>query len=78
MNAMNARQPRVIIGFSALALAASLLVSCGGGSDSSGGDSGAVTTGILSGTATKGPVGSATVKAFAINDGALRRLVMLY
>ena len=29
----------------------------------------AATTGTLSGTATKGPVGSATVKAFAINNG---------
>ena len=71
MNAMNARQPRVMIGLSVLALAASLLVGCGGGSgsDDSGGSPGSAITGTLSGTATKGPVGSATVKAFAIDNG---------
>jgi hypothetical protein len=70
MNAMYARQPRAMIGFSVLALAVSLLVGCGGGSDSSGGDAGAMTTGTLSGTATKGPVSGAAVKAFAIINGA--------
>ena len=71
MHAMNARQPRVMIGLSVLALAASLLVGCSGGSgsDDSGGSPGSAITGTLSGTATKGPVGSATVKAFAINNG---------
>ncbi|MEY2919938.1 MAG: hypothetical protein RL261_1243 [Pseudomonadota bacterium] len=71
MNSMNARQPRPMIGFSALALAVSLLVGCGGGgSSSSGGGPPVVTTGTLSGTATKGPVSGAAVKAFAINNGA--------
>jgi hypothetical protein len=71
MNTMNARQPRVMMGFPALVVAVSLLVGCGGGgSDSSGGGPAAVTTGILSGTATKGPVNGAAVRAFAINNGA--------
>ena len=71
MNTMNARQPRVTMGVSALALAVSLLVGCGGGG-SAGSDGGpaAVTTGTLSGTATKGPVSGAAVKAFAISNGA--------
>ncbi len=70
MNTMNARQPRLMIGFSALALAVALLVGCGGGGSASGDGPAAVTTGTLSGTATKGPVGSATVKVFAIGNGA--------
>lgn len=70
MNTMNARQPRLMIGFSALALAVALLVGCGGGGSASGDGPAAVTTGTLSGTATKGPVGSATVKVFAISNGA--------
>ena len=71
MFTMNVRQPRVMIGFSALALAVSLLVGCGGGgSGNSSGGPAAVTTGTLSGTATKGPVSGAAVKAFAINNGA--------
>jgi hypothetical protein len=71
MFTMNVRQPRVMIGFSALALAVSLLVGCGGGgSGNSSGGPAAVTTGTLSGTATKGPVSRAAVKAFAINNGA--------
>jgi hypothetical protein len=70
MNTMNARQPRLMIGFSALALAVSLLVGCGGGGSGNSGGPGAVTTGTLSGTATKGPVSGAAVKAFAINNGA--------
>jgi hypothetical protein len=68
---MNARQPRLMISFSALALAVSLLVGCGGGGGNSGAGSAAVTTGTLSGTATKGPVSGAAVKAFAINNGAM-------
>jgi hypothetical protein len=70
MNTMNARQPRSMIGFSALALAISLLVGCGGGGSGNGGGPAAVTTGTLSGTATKGPVSGAAVKAFAVNNGA--------
>jgi len=70
MYSTKTRHLRVMLGFSALALSASLLVGCGGGGNSSGGNSGAVTTGTLSGTATKGPVSGATVKAFAINNGA--------
>src|SRR6187399_1950455 len=73
MNTTTARRPRVMIGFSALAFAISLLVGCGGGgsnSNSSGGGPVAATTGTLSGTATKGPVGGAAVQAFAINNGA--------
>ena len=71
MFTMNVRQPRVMIGFSALALAVSLLVGCGGsGSGNSSGGPAAVTTGTLSGTATKGPVSGAAVEAFAINNGA--------
>ena len=71
MNTMNARQPRLMIGLSALALAVSLLVGCGGGgSASSDGGPTAVTTGTLSGTATKGPVSGAEVKVFAISNGA--------
>jgi hypothetical protein len=71
MNTMNMPRLRALFGLSAVALSASLLVACGGGSGSSGGGSpGSVTTGTLSGTATKGPVSSATVKAFAINNGA--------
>jgi hypothetical protein len=72
MNTMNARQPRVMIGLSTLALAASMLVGCGGGgsgNDNSGGGPGTAATGILSGTATKGPVGGAAVRAFAVNNG---------
>lgn len=66
----NARLPRVTTGLSVLALAASLLVGCGGGGSASDGGPAAVTTGTLSGTATKGPVSGAAVKAFAINNGA--------
>ena len=59
-----------MIGFTALALAVSLLVGCGGGGSASDGGPAAVTTGTLSGTATKGPVSGAAVKAFAISNGA--------
>jgi hypothetical protein len=50
------------------ALSASALVACGGGSGGGGGSTSA-TTGTLSGTATKGPVSGATVRAFAVNNG---------
>lgn len=69
MCSINTRRMRAMLSISAMALAASLLVGCGGGGGSGGGSSGSITTGTLSGTATKGPVGSATVKAFAISNG---------
>jgi hypothetical protein len=50
------------------ALSATALVACGGGGGDGGGGTSA-TTGIISGTATKGPVSGATVRAFAINNG---------
>jgi len=74
MNPLNTRRMHAMLGLSAMALSASLLAGCGGGGGSSDGSSGvssgSVTTGMLSGTAIKGPVGSATVKAFAITNGA--------
>ena len=71
MHTMSARHPRVMFGFLVMALAVSLLVGCGGGGGTGGGDPEAGASGTLSGTAIKGPVGSATVKAFAINSGAM-------
>jgi hypothetical protein len=50
------------------ALSATALVACGGGGGDGGGSTSA-TTGTISGTATKGPVSGATVRAFAINNG---------
>jgi hypothetical protein len=70
---MNTRRLRAMVGLSVMALAGALLAGCGGGSGGSGdggNGAGSVTTGTLSGTATKGPVGNATVKAFAISNGA--------
>lgn len=61
---------RAMGGLAAIALSTSLLVGCGGGS---GDSSGSITTGTLSGTATKGPVGGASVKAFAVTNGAKGR-----
>jgi hypothetical protein len=58
-------------GLAAIALSASLLVGCGGGG--SGDPSGPITTGTLSGTATKGPVGGASVRAYAVTSGAKGR-----
>jgi hypothetical protein len=52
------------------ALSATTLVACGGGGGGGDGGSGtSATTGTISGTATKGPVSGATVRAFAINNG---------
>ena len=51
------------------ALSATALVACGGGGGAGGGDTTA-TNGIISGTATKGPVSGATVTAYAITNGA--------
>jgi len=60
---------RAMGGLAAIALSASMLVGCGGGSSGAGDPSGSITTGTLSGTTTKGPVSGATVRAFAINNG---------
>jgi hypothetical protein len=50
------------------ALSTTALVACGGGGDDGSGST-SVTTGTISGTATKGPVSGATVRAYAINNG---------
>lgn len=68
MTTRNARNARWLLAMALGALSTTALVACGGG----GGDSNSstsATTGTISGTATKGPVGGATVRAFAINNG---------
>jgi hypothetical protein len=50
------------------ALSTTALVACGGGGGDGSGSTSA-TTGTISGTATKGPVSGATVRAYAINNG---------
>jgi hypothetical protein len=71
INSTTAQRPRALVGLAVLAMSASLLAGCGGGGGNGASSGGVVppTTGTLTGTATKGPVGSATVKAFAINNG---------
>lgn len=68
MNTRNARSTRWLLTVVLGALSTTVLVACSG----SGGDGSAstsVTTGTISGTATKGPVSGATVRAYAINNG---------
>ncbi len=68
MNTRDARNARLSLTLVLAALSATVLVACGGGAaDGSGSTS--VTTGTVSGTATKGPVGGATVRAYALNNG---------
>src|SRR5512133_3897 len=73
MNTQTARRARVTHGLPMALAAALLLAGCGGGSGSGSGSGdggpGAVTSGTLTGTATKGPVSGATVQAFAIDNG---------
>ena len=68
MNTRNARNARLLLAMAFGALSIIVHVACGGG----GGDGSAstsTTTGTISGTATKGPVSGATVRAYAINNG---------
>ena len=66
MNTRNARNARLLLAMAVGALSTAGLVACGGG----GGDgSTSAATGTISGTATKGPVSGATVRAYAINNG---------
>ena len=66
MNTRNARNARLLLSMAVGALSTAGLVACGGG----GGDgSTSAATGTISGTATKGPVSGATVRAYAINNG---------
>lgn len=68
MNTRIARNARLCLVMVLGALSATVLVACGGGAgDGSGSTS--VATGTISGTATKGPVSGATVRAYALNNG---------
>ena len=67
MNTRNARNARWLRAMALAGLSTTALVACGGGGDSGGSPS--ATTGTLSGTATKGPVSGASVRAFAIDNG---------
>ncbi len=68
MTTRNARNARWLRATALAALSTMALVACGGdGGDGSGSTS--ATTGTISGTATKGPVSGATVRAYAINNG---------
>lgn len=68
MTTRNARNARWLLAMALGALSTTALVACGGGGGDSTSNTSA-TTGTISGTATKGPVGGATVRAFAINNG---------
>ena len=67
MNTRNTHNARWLLAMTLGALSTTALVACGGGSGDGGSPS--ATTGTLSGTATKGPVSGATVRAYAINNG---------
>jgi len=64
--------PTGILPLATIAVAAVLLAGCGGGGTSSN-DMGTTASGdgIISGSAVKGPVAGATVKAFALNGGMM-------
>ena len=68
MTTTNARYVRLLMGLALGALSATALVACGGGGGDGGGSTSAK-NGTISGTATKGPLSGATVRAFAINNG---------
>jgi hypothetical protein len=68
MNKPDAGYVKLLMGLALGALSVTVLVACGGGGTDSGGSTSA-TTGSISGTVTKGPVGGATVRAFAVNNG---------
>jgi hypothetical protein len=68
MNTRNARNARLLLAMVFGALSTTALVACGGGGGDGSGSTSA-TTGTISGTATKGPVSGATVRAYAINNG---------
>jgi hypothetical protein len=68
MNRVSTGITRFFLAMAFGALSATL-VACGSGGGSSDA-SASVASGTISGTATKGPVSGATVKAFAINNGA--------
>ena len=71
MNTPNARIARLLLAMALGAVSTTALVACGGGGgggDSSGSPTASI--GIISGTATKGPVSGATVRAFAISNDA--------
>jgi|APIni6443716594_1056825.scaffolds.fasta_scaffold34872_2 hypothetical protein len=73
MNTPNARIARLLLAMALGAVSTTALVACGGGGGGGGGDSSGSPTasiGIISGTATKGPVSGATVRAFAISNDA--------
>lgn len=55
----------------AMALTLLLAAACGGGGDATVAGVGSGGTGYLAGTVTKGPVGSATVKAFGVTGGQI-------
>jgi hypothetical protein len=68
MNTRNAQNARLLLAMVFGALSTTALVACGGGGGDGSGSTSA-TTGTISGTATKGPVSGATVRAYAINNG---------
>lgn len=68
MNTRNARNARWLLAMALGALSTTALVACGGGGGDGSGSTSA-TTGTISGTATKGAVSGATVRAYAINNG---------
>ena len=72
MNTVNVRNARSLLAISVAAISAIALAACGGGSgggsDGTGGG-GSGGQGTISGTAVKGPVSGATVRAYAISNG---------
>ena len=60
---------RASMALALVASAAALVAACGGGGGGGSGGVPASSTGTLGGTATKGPVGGATVTAYAISNG---------
>jgi hypothetical protein len=68
MNTRKARNVRLLMGLALGALSTAALVACGGGGGDISGSTSA-TNGTISGTATKGPVSGATVRAYALNNG---------
>lgn len=72
MNRQTARSTRLSLMMTAIALSTMVLVACGGGAGEDGGST-SVTTGTISGTATKGPVSGATIRAYAIDQGVKGR-----
>lgn len=69
MEPTNVRGRRAVLALSLVALSASMIAGCGGGGGGSGAPASAP-TGTIRGTVSKGPVSGATVRAYAVTNGA--------